>query len=464
MPESLPAEFVAALEASLGPAAVRRAADVAGLDPGAHPGNLGAGLLVRPASTAEVSTVLRLASAAGVPVVPQGGRSGLAGGAVSRPGQLVLSLERLNRILSIDPLSRTATVEAGVTLGALAAALVPHGLAAGIDFGARDSATLGGMVSTNAGGIDAFRYGMMRERVLGLEAVLADGTVLDELARVRKDNAGLALRQLIVGAEGTLGVVTRVVVALVPAGPERHSALVQVPALAAAIEVMRRVEARDGLELQAAELMSGNHVALTARALGVGALAAAAPAGFGLLVAAGARGGARAGDELEAVLVEVAEAGLVVDAWLPKSGAQERDLWRIREDWAVDRARPGGLWYDVSVPLDALAAYLDALAARLAAHDPTLGLFVVGHLADGNVHVTVNADRPLTARYAEIAPLVYEGLKAMGGSFSAEHGIGLEKTASLASWSGPGRMALMRAVKRVFDPAGILNPGKVMDA
>jgi FAD/FMN-containing dehydrogenase len=305
---------------------------------------------------------------------------------------------------------------------------------------------------------------MMRERVLGLEAVLADGTVLDELARVRKDNAGIALRQLLIGAEGTLGVVTRVVVALVPEARARHSALVLLDGLAAAILLMRRVEARPGLVLLAAELMSGNHVALTARALGLPGLASASRAAFGLLLAVAPSGAAPAATLLEAVLAEAAEAELLADAFLPKSGAEERDLWRIREDWAVDRARPGGLWYDVSVPLDALAAYLAALEARLAAHDPALAVYVVGHLADGNLHVTVNAERPVTARYAEIAPLVYEGLKAVGGSFSAEHGIGLEKAGALEAWSGPRRMALMRAVKRVFDPTGILNPGKVMGA
>jgi FAD/FMN-containing dehydrogenase len=282
--------------------------------------------------------------------------------------------------------------------------------------------------------------------------------------RVRKDNAGLALRQLFIGAEGTLGVVTRVVVALVPALPEPHSALVLVPTLAAAIEVMRAADAQPGLTLVAAELMSGNHLALTARALGVGAVAAAPPAAFGLLLAVTGAGREAAQPALEAVLVEASEAGRVVDAFLPKNAGEARDLWRIREDWAVDRARPGGLWYDVSVPLDALADYLQALIARIRAHDDALEVFVVGHLADGNVHVTVNAAAPVTARYAEIAPLVYAGLAAVGGSFSAEHGIGLEKVASLERWAGPARMALMRAVKRVFDPAGILNPGKVVGA
>jgi FAD/FMN-containing dehydrogenase len=458
VPASESAGLAAALRAIVGETGLRSGEALDGLDPGADARNLRARLLVRPANTAELAAVLGACSAAGVAVVPQGGRTGLAGGAVSKAGEVVLSLERMNRIERIDVVSRTATVEAGVTLEALAAALEPHGLAAGIDLGARGSATIGGMVSTNAGGIDAFRYGTMRERVLGLEAVLADGTVLGELSRVRKDNAGLPLRQLFIGAEGTLGVVSRVVLALVRAGGPQHAALVLVPHLDAALGILQQIDTEPGLTLAAAELMSGNHVEVTARALGVGQVAAAAPAAFAVLFAVSGPDP----DALTTLLVRGSETGAIVDALLPKNAAEERDLWRIREDWAVDRLRPGGLWYDVSVPLDAIAGYLAALKARLHVHDPGLELYVVGHLADGNLHVTVNSERPVTERYAEIAPLVYEDLKRVGGSFSAEHGIGLEKVASLASWSGARRMQLMRAVKAVFDPAGILNPGKVV--
>jgi FAD/FMN-containing dehydrogenase len=411
-----------------------------------------------------VSAILSLCNAARVSVVPHGGRTGLAGGAVTRPGQVILSLDRMNRIESVNPVARTAVVEAGVTLERLEDALATHGLAAGIDLGARGSATIGGMVSTNAGGIDAFRYGTMRERVLGLEVVLADGRVVEELRRVRKDNAGLPLRQLFIGSEGTLGVVTRVALAVVPAAGPCNTVLVLLPDLDAGIAILRAVAAAPDIELVAAELMSGNHLVLTARALGVPQIAAAEPAAFAILVAVTGVGHGSAEAALEALLVEASAAGRVVDAVLPKNAAEERDLWRIREDWAVDRARPGGLWYDVSVPLDELPNYLSRLDARIRRHDPALDVYVVGHLADGNVHVTVNAETPITARYAEIAPLVYEDLQAIGGSFSAEHGIGLEKIAALESWVGPDGVALMRAVKAVFDPLTILNPGKVLRA
>jgi len=165
---------------------------------------------------------------------------------------------------------------------------------------------------------------------------------------------------------------------------------------------------------------------------------------------------------LEAALARAADAGLILDCLLPKNAAEERDLWRVREDWAVDRVHPGGLWYDVSVPIDRLAQYLLDVESRLARHDPELSVYLVGHLADGNVHLTVNAAAPITQRYAEIAPLVYAGLRELGGSFSAEHGIGLEKRTSLADWAGQTRMRLMHSVKAVFDPKGVMNPGKVL--
>jgi len=455
-----PAGFLAALAALVGEPGVRLGEEMSAVDSGMHANNLRAGLMARPANTAQVAAVLALCARTGVGVVPQGGRTGLSGGAWTQPGELILSLDRMNRIESVDAASRTATVEAGVALARLEEALAPLALAAGIDLGARGTATIGGMVATNAGGIEAFRYGTMRERVLGLEVALTSGEVLCELSRIRKDNAGFALRQLFIGSEGTLGVITRIVLSLVPVRGPRHTALALLPGLDAAITLMRAVEAEPGISLAAAELMSGNHIALSAESLRITPLARMPPAAFGLLIAVTGAGDAAAA--LETVLASAADAGLIVDAMLPKNAAEERDLWRVREDWAVDRKYPGGLWYDVSVPIDRLARYLADVESRLSRHDAALRMYIVGHLADGNVHFTVNAAAPISERYAEIAPLIYEGLRELGGSFSAEHGIGLEKRASLEYWAGGTRLRLMQAVKALFDPDGVMNPGKVL--
>ncbi len=461
---TLPAEQLAALTAIVGSAAVRTAAELAGRDPGVDPRNFGAALMLRPANTAEVSRVLAYCHAARIGVVPQGGRTGLSGGAESAPEQVILSLDRFDRIETLDAVSRTAVAGAGVTLGALAAAAAEQGLAPGIDLGARDSATLGGLVSTNAGGNDAFRYGTMRERVLGLEAVLADGSVLSALAEVRKRNEGLAVEQLLIGAEGTLGVVTRVALALVAADGPVATALAAVGDLAAAVALADALRRAVTLAPAAIELMSGGHARAVCRAAGAGAgeFEPLARAPYLVLAEVTAVTAMDAAEALVALLGSAAERGLVSDAIVAQNEAQRRAMWHLREDWAIDRERPGGLWYDVSVPLAGVAGYLDGCARRLAAHDPALDLVVIGHLGDGNLHVTVNAARPLSERYEEIAPLVTDVLPALGGSFSAEHGVGLEKKATLARLSCPTRLAVMRRVKDALDPHGILNPGKVL--
>jgi len=459
---TLPAEHVAALTALVGPSAVRTPAELAARDPGVDPRNLGGALMLRPASAAEVGRVLAYCNAARIGVVPQGGRTGLAGGAESAPDQVILSLDRFDRIELLDPVSATAVAGAGVTLAALAAAAAAHGLAPGIDLGARASATLGGLVSTNAGGNDAFRYGTMRERVLGLEAVLADGSVLTALGQVRKRNEGLAVEQLLIGAEGTLGVVTRVALALVRADGPAATALAAVADAAAAVALAVEVRRASALTPVAIELMSGAHASAACRATGAAELAALAAAPYLVLLEVTAATAASAADALLELVGSAGERGLVSDAVLAQNEAQRHAIWRLREDWAIDRERPGALWYDVSVPLAAVAAYLDGCARRLAAHDAALDLVVIGHLGDGNLHVTVNAARPITERYEEIAPLVTDGLAAVGGSFSAEHGIGLEKRATLARLADPVRLALMRRLKAALDPNGILNPGKVL--
>ena len=458
----LPAQHTAALIELVGRGAARGARELASLDPGVDPHNFGADLMLSPATSEEVARVLAYCNAARIGVVPQGGRTGLAGGAVSRDGEVIVSLDRLNRIETFDPVSRTAVAGAGVTLTALARLAAEHGLSPAIDFGARDSATIGGMISTNAGGLAAFRHGTMRERVLGLEVVLADGTVLEELGAVRKRNEGFALQQLFIGAEGTLGVITRACLALVPFDGPIATALVAARDLGAAVTLCNALLKAPALVLTAIEIMSANHAAASSRALGIRDFDSLLTAPYVLLFEAAAPTAAAAEAALVASLSIATESGLVADAVLAQSEAQRQAMWRVREDWAVDRERPGGLWYDVSVPLSRLPGYLDAFVARVVAHDPALAVYVCGHLGDGNVHLTVNADHPIGERYEEIAVLVTEGLAALAGSYSAEHGIGLEKKAMLARLGSPVRLALMRQLKAALDPRGILNPGKVL--
>ena len=455
----LNATQVAAITALLGSAQIRTPQDLAALDPGIDPHNFGACLLVRPGSTAEVATVLAYCHAERIPVVPQGGRTGLSGGAITQPGQVALSLERLDAIEVLDADQRSAVVGAGVKLGVLAAQAASVGLSPGIDLGARDSATLGGLVSTNAGGNEAFRYGTMRERVLGLECVLADGTVITELGQVRKRNEGFAVERLLIGAEGALGVVTRVALELVPARRPVATAMVALESLMQAVALARHLRTS---ALVALEVMSGNHAMAVVRSLGMTELASLAAHPWLVLVEVEAASSEQAESLLIDLLGTASEQQLLLDAVLAHNAAQRHAMWRLREDWAVDRERPGGLWYDISVPLSAMADYVARVAARVEALDSSLEVYVIGHLADGNLHVTVNAPYPVNERYEAIAPLVTDELNALGGSFSAEHGIGMEKQATLLRLVSPAKLALMQAVKRVYDPHGIMNPGKVL--
>jgi len=459
---STPIEHVADFIEIVGRAHVLTQRDLATRDPGVDPHNLLGDLLIRPATTTEVADVLKLCHEHHLPVVPQGGRTGISGGAVSAQGQIILSLERMNRIEHLDPISRTIVVQAGVTLGAVSAACAPHGLTPGIDLGARDSATMGGMVSTNAGGSQAFRFGTMRERVLGLEVVLADGRILSELGEVRKRNEGPAIERLFIGAEGLLGIITRVSLALVDADGPLGSALIAVADPTTLAALAHRLQTALSSRLSALEVMSGNHAVTVCRALGFTEFDTLCQHALVLLLEATGANAEAAESALLSTLEPELASGAIADALIAQNEAQRHTMWRIREDWAVDRERPGGLWYDISVPLSRLGEYLDAFTARIEAHDPTLSVYMVGHLADGNIHLTVNAPAPITPRYEEIAALVTMGLKGMGGSFSAEHGIGLEKKATLSRELDPLKQRLITDVKRLLDPHGILNPGKVI--
>lgn len=450
----VPAALLDRLAGIVGPAHLRRSNELGAVHPGVDERNLAAGIAIRPGSTEEVAAALAACREAGVPVVTHGGRTGLAGGGVSEPGQVVLSTERLLTV-EIDPVERVAVAGAGVTLQALQEAAARHGLSPGIDIAARGSATIGGMVSTNAGGMEAFRYGMMRQRLLGLTAALADGSVVADGARVTKANEGYDLKQLFCGAEGTLGVVTEAVIRLVKADPPSQTVMVACADAAAALRVMRAFE--DAGSLLLAEIMWRLYVERIAGAIGLMDVVSFAEAPvYAIFEVAGEA------DPTLDVFAPFMEDGTVLNAIMAQNEREAANIWRIREDTQAER-KPAGeaLWFDISVPLVGLDAYVDGLRARLTALDPVLKLSVIGHLADGNLHMTVYGDGPLR----DVEPIylaVEDGLKASGGSISAEHGIGLAKREMLSRNISPGALATMRAVKAALDPDDILNPGKVV--
>lgn len=443
-----------AFAAIVGPANVLGRARLALRDPGWCAGSQGAGLLVRPDTTEELAAVLRLADARGMSVVAQGGLTGLTEATESGPGQLIVSFERMNRILDIDPAQGAALVEPGVTLAALDAALAPLGLMLGVDIPARDSCTIGGMIATNAGGIRVLRYGMMRAQVLGLEAVLADGTVLDRASPLLKNNAGYDLKQLFIGSEGTLGLVTKAALRLWPRPGGMATALLGCTP-AALGTVLARVRAGLGESLAAFEAMWPGYYRTVAGLLGLGRLPLAEGAGLYLIVEASGSDDATARATLEETLVPLLEEGLVADAVLAQSGAERAGIWRIREESGViDANSAQALSYDVGLRLADLDPYVRALEARAAP-------LVFGHVADGNLHVMFRlAEGEPRAPYDA---LVYDTLRGFPGStVSAEHGIGLEKQAAFLAARPGGEIATMRLVKTALDPRGRLNPGKVL--
>lgn len=438
---------------------VLTADDLSGRDPGEDPGNLGAGIAVRARSLDDVVACVLWCGENRVSIVPHGGRTGLAGAARSSPGQIVLMLDAMNTIEEIDADARLAVVQAGVTLEALGTAASQHGLGSGIDLGARGSCTIGGMIATNAGGIEAFQNGVMRHQVLGLETVLADGSVMSDLKRVIKANEGYDIKQLFIGAEGTIGVVTRAVVRLEPMKAAGATAVLALESAADAVAVFRAVHARVGLRLRAAEIMWRDYVAAAVAELKLETLAGLADHGVALLLEIEGADD----DELADILSEPFESGWVTDALLAKNAVERDAMWLLREDsLAPDRAYPHGLWFDVSVPLGAIDAYMTQATDRIKAIDPAFHIFAIGHLGDGNLHLSVTRGTPAEDLYGAVCEALYDGLTEAGGSFSAEHGIGIEKRAALGRFGDPAKVAMMRVVKKAFDPLGIMNPGKVL--
>jgi FAD/FMN-containing dehydrogenase len=427
--------------------------------------------VVRPASTDELARVVRLCAASRVPVVPQGGNTSMVGGATpSETGEeLVLSTARLARIRDIDPLDLTMTVEAGVTLKAAQDAAAEAGCLLPLSISSEGSAQIGGVLATNAGGNNTVRYGNARDMVLGLEVVLADGTVWNGLRRLRKDNTGYCLRQLFVGSEGTLGIITAVVLKLVPRPRETCVALCAVPSPEAALALFGRFQAHDPAAISAFELMSGLGTEFVLRHIEGAVLPLAAPAPFYVLVELATprpEAGLRAA--LEGVLEAAFADGVVADAAIAESEAQRAAIWRLREEHSEAQKREGAsVKNDVSVPVSHVPAFIRRATLACEALIPGIRAVPFGHVGDGNIHF--NLEQPLDtdpawflARDHAIMDTVNEVVRAFDGSFSAEHGIGRLKPYMMMDWRGGAELALMQRIKQALDPLGILNPGKLL--
>jgi FAD/FMN-containing dehydrogenase len=417
--------------------------------------------IVRPASTDEVARVLAACHAAGQPVVTLGGLTGLVRGSVAGPEEVGLSLERMHRIESVDVVGRTMTVEAGVPLQRVQEEAERHGLLYPVDFGARGSAHIGGTVATNAGGNGVIRYGMTRESVLGLEAVLADGTVIPAMNRMLKNNAAYDLKQLFIGTEGTLGVVTRVVLRLREMPRSTQTAMVAVPGFAEVTALLKHMDAALGGALSAFELMWKEFYVLvtTPPAKGTAPL----PHDYDYYVLVESAGGdpARDQSQFEEAIGAAIESGLVSDAVVASSEAQREALWALRDDVESFFRLGMPVVFDVSLPVAEMQGYVAEVVVRLERECPGYRRFVFGHLGDGNLHVIVTGPPSIEARHG-IERCVYEPLAARQGSVSAEHGVGLEKQPWLAQSRSPAEIALMRRLKHALDPQAILNRGRVL--
>jgi FAD/FMN-containing dehydrogenase len=377
---------------------------------------------------------------------------------------LVMTLERMTAIEDCDPLAGTITVQAGATLHSVQQRAEQEGLFFPLDLGARGSCTIGGNLATNAGGNRVIRYGMMRDQVLGLETVLADGSVLSSLKALVKDNTGYDLKHLFVGSEGTLGVMTRAVLRLQPKPKSHDTALVGVPSCESLPRLLRLMRSALPGTLSAFEVMWQDFY----RAVTVESRRHAAPIApdfpcYALIESLGADQ-ARDREQFEAALSQAAEQALVGDCILAQSRSQREQLWALREETACIVATFRPLYsFDISLPLGAIAGYVSALKARIAQRWPDGGRSVVfGHLGDGNIHVVASPGVPGAAEHSALERMVYEPLADLGGSISAEHGIGLDKRAYLHVSRSPPEIETMRALKGVLDPKNLLNPGKLL--
>ena len=424
-------------------------------------------LLLKPATTDQVSAILAICHQTGTAIVPQGGNTGLVGGQIPLHGEVLLSLRRMNRIRAVDVPGMTLTTEAGVTLKEAQDAAAAQQLLFPLSLSSEGSCTIGGNISTNAGGNHVLRYGMMRALVLGLEVVMADGRVLPMLKTLHKDNTGYDLKQLFIGAEGTLGIVTAASLRLFPRPAQMVTALAAVPSPAAALRLLSHMQANTGGLLSAFELISRQALDLVLKNIPDTRDPLATSSPWYVLMEISGGVGASLETLAQSALEEAMAAALVTDAAVAQNQTQARSLWHLRETISEAAKREGAaIKHDISVPVASIPAFIEEATATVLEKFPGARPVCFGHMGDGNLHFNFNApvggDAAFAVQWDEMQLTVHDIVKNYSGSISAEHGIGQMKRDVLPRYKSSEELDTMRALKHAFDPKNILNPGKTV--
>ncbi|NBC22569.1 MAG: FAD-binding protein [Gammaproteobacteria bacterium] len=453
-------DVVAALQQALGRDGVLTGEDVHQRQAGIwRRDTIQAKALLRPRSTEEVSEALRICYEHDQPVIAHGGLTGLVESAITSPDDIALSLERMNAIESVNRTDRTMVVQSGAVLQTVQERAEDEGLMFPLDLGGRGSCTIGGNIATNAGGNRVIRYGMTRDMVLGLEAVLADGTVVSSMNQMIKNNAGYDLKQLFIGTEGTLGIVTRAVLRLREQPRHQATLFVAVDEFGKLPAFLKHMDAALGGTLSAFEVMWNEFYTLVTTAPAQNQPPVSQEYPFYVLVEAMGTDDAI----VEAALAEAYEQALIVDAVMAQSEQQRQQLWAMRDDVAQCFRDGPTIAFDVSLKISDMEAYVAQVRAALDEAYPGNRCYVFGHLGDGNLHLVIGVGAYDPETRHKVEGCVYEPLRAIGGSVSAEHGVGLEKKPYLDISRSPVEIEMMRTLKRALDPKGLLNPGKIFD-
>ena len=417
-----------------------------------------------PKTTQEVSTIMKWCHKHQLEVVVHGGLTNLVGGTQTNPDQLVVSLEKMNRVDAVDLQNRTVTVEAGAILETVLQAAEKQDLFLPLSFGARGSAQVGGVISTNAGGLRVFRYGMTRNWVLGLEVVLPDGTIIENLKTLRKDNSGIDLKQLFIGAEGILGIVTKAVFRLIEKPQTRHSAILTTNDYEKVLQTLRYFDQSLGARLTGFELLWDNsfHTITADDTHYQSPLQTVA--NYVIFVEILGKDSSLDVQDLQDACAHSFDQNWIVDACFFDTAAEQDECWKIREDVAaLEVHAPHNQHFDISIPIDQIGIIINNILQQLQSLDDVLGIYPFGHVADGNMHLIVGKQNDSQELTKKINQIVYAQLQEVKGSISAEHGIGLDKKPYLHLSRTQDEIHIMKGLKRLFDPKNILNPGRIVD-